>query len=145
MNRTSIAAFAFTTLLGVGIVAEAVPPDQGTDKQLQVISTKETQELEKKKSDVVLLDVRTVEEYNSGTGHLKNAILIPVQELEQRVGELEKYKDKTIIAYCRTGRRSGTATEFLTKKGFKVLNMEGGIVKWNEEKLPVEKTTPKHK
>jgi len=143
MKQIFIAAFAFTILFGVDLVAETLTPDQGKDKQPGAISTKETQKLEKKESDVVLLDVRTPEEYNSETGHLKNAVLIPVQELERRVGELEKYKDKTIIAYCRTGRRSGTATEFLMKKGFKVLNMEGGIVKWNEEKLPVQKSAKK--
>jgi len=92
---------------------------------------------------VVLLDVRTSEEFQSETGHLKNAVLIPIQDLEKRVAELMQYKGKTIIAYCRTGRRSGVAADLLTSKGYTALNMEGGIVKWNEEKLPVVKEEPR--
>jgi len=101
------------------------------------ISTKEVSQMIEKDATVVLLDVRTPAEYSSATGHLKDAILIPVQELEKRAGELDQYKDKKIIAYCRTGNRSGVATAILRGKGFDVVNMEGGIVKWNDEKLPV--------
>ena len=111
-------------------------PMQQTDKP-PGISTRDTFEMIQKDTTIVLLDVRTPAEFISVTGHLNAALLIPVQELERRVEELNTYKDKTIIAYCRTGSRSGAATAFLRKKGFTVLNMEGGIVKWNEEKLPV--------
>jgi len=107
----------------------------------ELISPEETHAVEAD-SNVILLDVRTPGEFNGESGHLANTLLIPVQELEQRVDELSQYKDKTIIAYCRTGNRSGKAAAILTKKGFKAKNMEGGIVKWNELKLPVvhEKT-----
>ncbi|MBM2846995.1 MAG: Protein containing rhodanese-like domain, partial [Bacteroidetes bacterium] len=47
------------------------------------------------------------------------------------------YKDKTIITYCRTGNRSGKAAALLQAQGFKVFNMSGGIVQWNEEHRPV--------
>jgi rhodanese-related sulfurtransferase len=90
-------------------------------------------------SSVVLLDVRTPEEFRSETGHLSGAMLIPVQELEHRTVELEQYKERTIIAYCRTGRRSSTAATLLNGKGFNVLNMTGGIVRWNTEQRPVVK------
>ena len=90
-----------------------------------------------KDDSIVVLDVRTPEEFKSETGHLKNAILLPVQELEARVGELEPYEGKTIIAVCRSGNRSSRAAAFLNQKGFHVLNLEGGMLKWNEEKLPV--------
>ena len=108
----------------------------------ELISPEETQKVIEADSNVVLLDVRTPAEFNSESGHLANTLLIPVQELEQRVDELAQYKDKTIIAYCRTGNRSGTAAAILSKKGFKAMNMTGGIVKWNELHLPVvhEKT-----
>ena len=108
----------------------------------ELISPTETQKTIETDSSVILLDVRTPGEFNGEAGHLANSLLIPVQELEQRVDELSQYKDKTIIAYCRTGNRSGTAAAILTKKGFKAKNMEGGIVKWNELHLPVvhEKT-----
>ena len=55
--------------------------------------------------------------------------------------ELEHFKEKTIVAYCRSGNRSGTATRVLTANGFKALNMVGGMLKWNEEQLPVVRET----
>jgi len=87
--------------------------------------------------NIVLLDVRTVQEFHSETGHLRDAVLIPIQELPHRVDELDRVKEKTIIAYCRTGNRSGKAAAWLSQRGFRVLNMEGGIVQWNDESFPV--------
>lgn len=88
-------------------------------------------------SSVIVLDVRTPEEYESQTGHLAHALLIPVQQLEERMSELNGYKAQTIIAYCRTGNRSGRAATLLNKHGFTVLNMDGGITAWNKDRLPV--------
>jgi rhodanese-related sulfurtransferase len=65
--------------------------------------------------------------------------LIPVEDLERRIGELAGIKGKLIIAYCRSGRRSRNAATFLQGKGFRVLNMEGGILAWGKEGLPVER------
>lgn len=109
------------------------------------ISPKQAYEIIQNDTNVVLLDVRTPSEYASTTGHLwyrengqnKDALLIPIQELQPRLPELEPYKGKTIIAYCRSGNRSRVATEFLTKRGFTVLNLLGGIIEWHEQNLPV--------
>lgn len=101
------------------------------------LTPEEAQQLATVDSSVVLLDVRTPQEFRSTTGHLQGALLIPVQELEQRMNELAPYKDKTIVAYCRTGNRSGKAAALLQAQGFKVFNMSGGIVQWNEEHRPV--------
>lgn len=86
------------------------------------------------KKDVVLIDVRSEAEFNGSVGHLENAILIPLPELEQRYSELNEFKDKEIIVYCRSGNRSRTATKFLMDKGFKAVNLEGGILAWNRLK-----------
>lgn len=76
-----------------------------------------------------LLDVRTKGEYNES--HLKDATLIPVQELEQRMSELEKYKTKPIYVYCRSGNRSTVASKMLLDKGFtEVYNLQKGIKGW---------------
>ena len=84
--------------------------------------------------DVVVLDVRTPEEYNEG--HIPNATLIPVQELENRLGELDK--NTAYLVVCRSGNRSVTASEILVENGFKkVKNMEGGMNRWTDK---VEKT-----
>ncbi|MEK7671532.1 MAG: rhodanese-like domain-containing protein, partial [Bacteroidota bacterium] len=80
---------------------------------------------------------RTPEEYTGELGHIDHSLLLPVQELEKRIGELERYKGITILAVCRTGRRSAKATEILTKSGFKAISVEGGMVKWNDMKFPV--------
>jgi len=84
---------------------------------------------------VVFLDVRTPAEFNGTAqdkfGAIKNAINIPIQELEKRINELEKYKDKEIVVYCSHSHRSPRASYMLTQKGFKhVTNMQGGMSVW---------------
>jgi rhodanese-related sulfurtransferase len=88
-------------------------------------------------SSIVVLDVRTPDEYRSDTGHLPNALLIPVQELESRSAELENVKGRTILVYCRSGHRSLRAAEILSKRGFKTINLEGGILQWQRDSLEV--------
>jgi rhodanese-related sulfurtransferase len=107
------------------------------DGRRETISARETYELVQKDSSVVILDVRTPEEFYGSSGHVEGSILIPVQELDQRVEELAQYKDRTIIAVCRSGNRSGHATAFLNEKGFRAMNMVGGMIKWRAEQLPV--------
>lgn len=79
----------------------------------------------------ILVDVRTTPEYDGKTdtfGTLKNAINIPIQELQGRVLELNDFKDKEVIVYCSYSRRSPRASYFLTQNGFtNVINMEGGM------------------
>lgn len=120
--------------LTIAMIQQTSPSNNMTFAQVR--------EMIEKDSSIVLLDVRTPSEWNGDSGHLKNAILIPVQELEARVKELEPQKHKTIIAYCRSGNRSNTATKFLSSKGFNVFNMEGGMIQWNAEKFPVVKEKP---
>ncbi len=86
-------------------------------------------------SSVVLLDVRTWSEYAGELGHLARARLIPVAELESRIGELDSLR--TIIVYCRAGRRSLTAAGILQRHGFRVRDIEGGILKWIDAGYPV--------
>lgn len=85
---------------------------------------------------VVLLDVRTPGEFEGELGHIEDAILIPVQELGERAAELEVFKGKTILAYCRTGRRSLTAAKLLREKGYNAFSVRGGMVEWNDKNLP---------
>ena len=129
--------YLIAALVVVGSIFLAVSGDGKSP-----IAPADVQKLIQKDSTVVLLDVRTKTEFESETGHLAGAELIPVQELEERVGELTKYKDRTIVVYCRTGRRSTTATDILQKRGFNALNMTGGITRWRQEGLPVENFTP---
>ena len=91
--------------------------------------------------DVVLLDVRTAKEFDEG--HLQNAINIDVTQ----DGFVEKAKsmlpaDKTIAVYCRSGKRSALAAGGLTKEGYKVVNLKGGIIAWKEAGMPVVTESP---
>ncbi|UCG44935.1 MAG: right-handed parallel beta-helix repeat-containing protein [Candidatus Bathyarchaeota archaeon] len=79
---------------------------------------------------LVVLDVRTQSEYDSG--HIRNAKLIPVTELPGRLGELNQTDD--ILVYCGSGGRSRTASQILVDNGFlHVYNMLGGIAAWTSE------------
>jgi rhodanese-related sulfurtransferase len=92
----------------------------------------------KKVSDtsVVVLDVRTAGEFQSG--HLQNAVNIDYEGLNFE-GEVNKLdKTKTYAVYCRSGRRSGLATQVMAKDGFKsIFNLDGGIENWQAAGNPV--------
>ena len=93
--------------------------------------------IRKKNNGLLLLDVRSKEEYNDELGHLENSIQIPIKEFDARVGELARYKDKTIIVYCSHGLRSASVAKSLTKQGYTVFSLMGGLTKWNREHFPV--------
>jgi sulfur dioxygenase len=85
---------------------------------------------------VHVLDVRGPEEYNDDLGHISNAQLVPLNELQQRVGEVPT--DKPIVTVCKSGRRSGQATVILKKQGIaQAASMRGGMLGWNQADLPV--------
>ena len=85
----------------------------------------------------LILDVRTPEEYTEG--HIPGARLIPLNTISDSLAILSQYKDEEIIAVCRSGRRSGIATEQLTKEGFgKVYNLKGGMVQWKQNGGKIE-------
>lgn len=77
--------------------------------------------------DVLVLDVRTEEEYI--TGHIKDAILIPLDELSSNLSKL-KDKEKMILVYCKSGRRSKMACEILEFAGYTNVIDIGGVVGW---------------
>ena len=122
--------------LAVGLIIVIAVVVQ-TTRQREAISAEKARDMIDRDSNTVLLDVRTEKEYNSETGHLAGAKLIPVQELENRLAELEPWKARTIVVYCRSGNRSGRAAALLREHGFSALNMEGGILRWNKLEYPV--------
>lgn len=78
-------------------------------------------------STMVILDVRTDAELTGALPKIESALHIPVQELEARVDELEKYKDKEIVVVCRTQNRSSKAAGFLNGKGYDAKSVTGGM------------------
>ncbi|GAB4573151.1 MAG: rhodanese-like domain-containing protein [Anaerolineae bacterium] len=92
--------------------------------------------LEADSEDVVLLDVRTQQEWDID-GHAAQAMLIPLDQLPQRYTELDP--NDTIIVVCRSGNRSQTASQFLREQGFsRVTEVERGMRNWVAQGLPVE-------
>jgi len=88
--------------------------------------------------DAIVLDVREQKEYDDG--HILNAKLIPLGKLGERMGELEKYRDRAILVMCRSGQRSSHATAQLTKNGFaQAYHLAGGVMAWQKANLPLEK------
>ncbi len=96
------------------------------------ITPKELKEKIDKKEDFILLDVR--EPWENEICSIKNSILIPMNEIEDRIKELDKSKE--IVVYCHHGGRSSFVAQKLKKKGFKTKNLDGGIDAWAEEVEP---------
>ncbi len=89
-------------------------------------------------SETVVLDVREDSEFKQG--HIINSLHIPLSQLSKRLSDIDKYKERTLVAYCRTGNRSNSAASLLRKQGFtNVYNLAGGIVAWQNANLPVTK------
>lgn len=99
-----------------------------TEEQVAEIKTMTGEELERlnsdKKDEILIIDVRSPEEYKAG--HIPNAINIFIDEFESRLSEIEDLKDFPIITYCNSGKKSGQAAEILVNNGFKdVTNAQG--------------------
>jgi rhodanese-related sulfurtransferase len=88
--------------------------------------------------DPLLLDVREANELTQGV--IKGAKHIPMSNLVKRLSELDKYKDRKIITYCRSGQRSSHACRILTKHQFTdVYHLAGGVLTWDSANLPMGK------
>ena len=79
----------------------------------------------------IVVDVRTLEEYNEG--HIPNAISVPLETIENEAEAKLKNKDDLILVYCRSGRRSREAALKLIEKGYTNVIDFGGIKDWNGE------------
>lgn len=92
--------------------------------------------LKMNREDAIVLDVRETSEW--GSGHIGGARHITLGQLDSRLSELEKFKERPIIVVCATGNRSSSACGNLKKHGFgKVFNLGGGIGAWRDANLPL--------
>jgi uncharacterized membrane protein YdjX (TVP38/TMEM64 family)/rhodanese-related sulfurtransferase len=88
--------------------------------------------------DLLVLDVRTPEDFIGEQGHIVGAVNIPVEELQQRMAELGDYLEQTVAIVCRTDKRSAKAALLLTEEGFADVHVvRGGMTKWTKAGLPV--------
>jgi len=86
--------------------------------------------IDKEDSLMVILDVRTIDELKGSLPKIEKAIHIPVQELENRVGEIEEFKNKEIAVICRTQNRSSKAAKYLREKGYNAKSVNGGMMEY---------------
>ncbi len=90
--------------------------------------------------DLLLLDVRTAEDYNGEQGHIAGSTLLPLEELEQRIDELNDYYEKTVVTICRTDRKSAKAAQILAEQGFADVHVaKMGMTDWIKNNYSVEK------
>jgi len=100
------------------------------------LTPKEAQQDLKHDPSLQILDVRTPPEHQSH--HLPGAVLIPVQVLQQSLGQLDV--NANWLVYCEHGMRSLAACDILAAAGFKKLaNLRGGIAQWQSEGLPLQR------
>lgn len=95
------------------------------------IQAKKAVELINTEKELLLLDVRTKDEYKQK--HLKNAINIPLQQLKTHLNDLEPQKGKRMLVYCRSGNRSVKASRILEAHAFTPINIKGGMQQLERE------------
>jgi rhodanese-related sulfurtransferase len=88
--------------------------------------------------NAVMIDMREDKEYLEG--HIVNAVHLPASKQDNYPGKVEKYRDRPLIVYCRSGHRSTAVCSKLRKQGFEaVYNLKGGVLAWQKAELPLEK------
>jgi Rhodanese-related sulfurtransferase len=97
------------------------------NKKVKNISGKDAENLIKENKELIILDVRSKGEYNSG--HINGSKLMPVSEIASRIGELEKFRGKPILVHCASGGRSPKAVNILLKNKFApIYHMNHGLI-----------------
>jgi phage shock protein E len=113
------------------IPAENAPP----------ISPSELMERLKSRADVLVLDVRTPAEF--AAGHVPGARNVSHDQLATRLEELAAFKDKEVVLYCRSGRRTKLAGQTLQAAGFtRLRHLEGDYPAWEAAQRPIERSAP---
>ncbi|TFH14832.1 rhodanese-like domain-containing protein [Candidatus Bathyarchaeota archaeon] len=132
-KRTSIIVLVIVAILAVtaGIYTPKLL-NMGND--YGDVTVQEAKKLIEDEPELVILDVRTDAEYNDG--HIEGATNFPVEELANRLTELDKNSE--LLVYCRTGNRSSTAVSILEDAGFsKIYHMSEGISAWTQQGYPI--------
>ena len=130
----TIYLFFFVTVFSLGLWACT----GNKDIKYKNLSSAQFEELIKN-PNVQLVDVRTLAEHMEG--HIPGSININVKDEAGFPAAVDELLDKSreVAVYCRSGSRSRTAEDFLVKKGFKVYNLDKGILNWIEEGREIEK------
>ena len=121
----------------IGIIGGADGPtsiivaEKGEKAMYEQITPEEAKKIMDSGEEHIILDTREQDEFDEG--HIPGAILIPYTEIENKAKEMLPDKDKLILVYCRSGRRSKIAAESLAKLGYTNVKEFGGIIDWPYE------------
>ena len=121
----------------IGIIGGADGPtsiivaEKGEKAMYEQITAEDAKKIMDSGEEHIILDTREQDEFDEG--HIPGAILIPYTEIENKAIELIPDKDKLILVYCRSGRRSKIAAEALSKLGYTNVKEFGGIIDWPYE------------
>ena len=121
----------------IGIIGGADGPtsiivaEKGEKAMYEQITPEEAKMIMDSGEEHIILDTREQDEFNEG--HIAGAILIPYTEIENKAEEMLPDKDKLILVYCSSGRRSKIAAENLVKLGYTNVKEFGGIIDWTYE------------
>ena len=92
--------------------------------------------IENPDNSFILLDVRTVKEYQSG--HIKDSINIPHDQLIQNIDVLNQYRNQPIVVFCRSGKRAQLVIDTLIQNKFdQIVDLEGDMLAWRTSGFPV--------
>ena len=132
MNKI-LCSILIIILLVIGVILMLSKKDKNIENEMRIkhVSMDEIVQIMNKNTDYIILDVRTIAEYNEG--HIPNAICIPNETIgSNTISELPD-KEQLILVYCRSGNRSKQAAEKLKKLGYTNLIEFGGIIDWKGE------------
>lgn len=110
---------------------EDTKTEKGETAMYEMITAEEAKKIMDAEKDYIILDVREQDEFDEG--HIAGAILLPYTEIDAKAEEVLTHKDKLILVYCRSGRRSKIASESLVSLGYTNVKEFGGIIDWPYE------------
>ncbi len=129
---------AMLALALLGLVA-FLPRIIGSIRKGEMLSITDLKQRMDTGEDFLLLDVRTAGDYNGEQGHIAGSILLPLEQLEQRIDEISDYCEKPVVCICRTDRKSAKAAQILAEKGFADVHVaKMGMTDWIKNNYPVE-------
>jgi len=131
MKKIICVILLIVIVIGVVLVLSMKDNNQENKQPIRYISMDEIKEIMNENADYIILDARTIEEYNEG--HIPNAICIPNETIDKSVITRLPRKDQLILIYCRSGNRSKQAATKLANLGYINLVEFGGIIDWDGE------------
>ena len=130
MKKVIIILIILVVIIG-GVIMLNKNTEKESTNQIQYVSMEEITTIMQENTNYIILDARTIEEYNQG--HIPNAICIPNETIDETVTTKLPNKDQLILIYCRSGNRSKQAALKLQQLGYINLVEFGGIIDWDGE------------